>query len=104
MLLSLHSFVMRSLLQAMARPGRGDFEREVELLAVRHQLKVLSRVLAGRRFAGKTGCCSRRRAGSFPTSMEGFVVTPDGQRDRAADRACRTISNSDEILPDAGDP
>jgi hypothetical protein len=67
MLLSLVYFVMRCLLQAMAPSARGDFEREVELLVLRHQLKVLSRGLAGRRFAGKTGCCSRRRAGSFPT-------------------------------------
>jgi hypothetical protein len=44
MLLSLVYFVMRCLLQAMAPSARGDFKREVELLVLRHQLKVLSRV------------------------------------------------------------
>jgi putative transposase len=43
MLLSLVYFVMRCPLQALARPGRVDFEREVELLVLRHQLKVISR-------------------------------------------------------------
>jgi putative transposase len=43
MLLSLVYFVMRCLLQALARSGRVDFEQEVELLVLRHQLKVISR-------------------------------------------------------------
>src|SRR6266498_2514791 len=43
MLLSLVYFAMRCLLQAVAGSGRGDLEREVELLVLRHQLKVLSR-------------------------------------------------------------
>jgi putative transposase len=34
---------MRCLLQALARSGRVDFEQEVELLVLRHQLKVISR-------------------------------------------------------------
>lgn len=43
MLLSLVHFAVRCLLQALAPSGRADFEREVELLVLRHQLKVLSR-------------------------------------------------------------
>lgn len=43
MLLSLVYFTIRCLLQAPARSGRADFEREVELLVLRHQLKVISR-------------------------------------------------------------
>jgi hypothetical protein len=43
MLLSLVYFALRCLLQALAPLGRGDFEREVELLVLRHQIKVLSR-------------------------------------------------------------
>lgn len=34
MLLSLVYFAMRCLLQALARSGRADFEREVELLVL----------------------------------------------------------------------
>jgi hypothetical protein len=43
MVLSLVYFAMRCLVQAVVRSGRGDLEREVELLVLRHQLKVLSR-------------------------------------------------------------
>jgi hypothetical protein len=43
MLLSLVYFVLRRLLQALASSGRSDVEREVELLVLRHQVKVLSR-------------------------------------------------------------
>ena len=43
MLLSLVYFAMRCLLGALARSGPSDLEREVELLVLRHQLKVLSR-------------------------------------------------------------
>jgi hypothetical protein len=43
MLLSLFYFAVRWLLQALVRSGQGDLEREVELLVLRHQLKVLSR-------------------------------------------------------------
>ncbi len=43
MLLSLVYFVLRRLLSAMSRSGRSDLEREVELLVLRHQVKVLSR-------------------------------------------------------------
>ncbi len=43
MLLSLVYFVLRRLLQALASSSRGDLEREVELLVLRHQVKVLSR-------------------------------------------------------------
>jgi putative transposase len=43
MLLSLVCFVLRRLLQALASSGRSDVEREVELLVLRHQVKVLSR-------------------------------------------------------------
>ena len=43
MLLSVVYFVVRWLLQALVRSGHGDMEREVELLVLRHQLKVLSR-------------------------------------------------------------
>lgn len=43
MLLSLVYFAVGWLLQALVRSGRGEMEREVELLVLRHQLKVLSR-------------------------------------------------------------
>jgi putative transposase len=43
MLLSLVYFAVRCLLQALVPSGRADLEREVELLVLRHQLKVLSR-------------------------------------------------------------
>jgi hypothetical protein len=43
MLLSLGYFAIRCLLRALVLSGRGDLEREVELLVLRHQLKVLSR-------------------------------------------------------------
>ncbi|MGH2698562.1 MAG: integrase core domain-containing protein [Actinomycetota bacterium] len=43
MLLSLVYFAMRCLLQALVQSGRSDLEREVELLVLRHQIKVLSR-------------------------------------------------------------
>ncbi len=43
MLLSFVYFAMRCLLRALVRSGRDDLEREVELLVLRHQLKVLSR-------------------------------------------------------------
>lgn len=42
MLLSLVYLAMRCLLQVLVQSGRGDLEREVELLVLRHQLKVLS--------------------------------------------------------------
>jgi len=42
-LLSLVYFALRWLLRALAPSGRADLEREVELLVLRHQLKVLSR-------------------------------------------------------------
>jgi hypothetical protein len=43
MLLSLVYFALRCLLQTLAPSGRSNFEREVEVLVLRHQLKVLSR-------------------------------------------------------------
>src|SRR6266508_5077267 len=43
MLLSLLYFVVRRLLRALAPSDRIDLEREVELLVLRHQLKVLQR-------------------------------------------------------------
>jgi hypothetical protein len=42
-LLSLVYFAVRRLLHALAGSGRDDLEREVELLVLRHQLKVLAR-------------------------------------------------------------
>jgi hypothetical protein len=47
MLLSLVYFALRCLVRALAPSGRGEFEREVEVLVLRHQLKVLLR--GGRR-------------------------------------------------------
>jgi hypothetical protein len=43
MLLSLVYFALRCLLRVTTRSSRDDLEREVELLVLRHQLKVLSR-------------------------------------------------------------
>jgi len=43
MLLPLVCLVVRSLLSALAPLRRSDQEREVELLVLRHQVKVLSR-------------------------------------------------------------
>ncbi len=64
MLLSLVYFAMRCLLRALVRSGSGDLEREVELLVLRHQLKVLSRAPAISRSSDGTGCCSPPPAGS----------------------------------------
>lgn len=77
MLLSLVYFAMRCLLQALVQSGRGDLEREVELLVLRHQLKVLSRgarhPLFRRRdrmlLAAASRLLARHRWGAF-------VVTP----------------------------
>jgi len=71
MLLSLVYFVLRRLLQALASSGRSDVEREVELLVLRHQVKVLLGALAGRCSADETECCSPRRAGFCPKSGGG---------------------------------
>lgn len=46
-MLSLLYFVVRRLLSALAPSERGDLEREVELLVLRHQVKVLSRRARG---------------------------------------------------------
>lgn len=43
MLLSLVCFALRCLLRTLAPSARSDFEREVEVLVLRHQLKALSR-------------------------------------------------------------
>jgi putative transposase len=43
MLLSPVYLALRRLLQALALSGRDDLARDIELLALRHQLKVLSR-------------------------------------------------------------
>src|SRR6266498_2049740 len=91
MLLSLVYFVMRCLLQAMAPSARGDFEREVELLVLRHQLKVLSRG-ARRPPRAASGLACETAAGEpdpSPLSMEGVR---------------RDASDATPMAPGAGSP
>ena len=77
MLLSLVYFVMRCLLQAMAPSARGDFEREVELLVLRHQLKVLSRGARRPPFRRQDRMLLAAASRILPHSRwRAFVVTP----------------------------
>jgi hypothetical protein len=77
MLLSLVYFAMRCPLQVPVQSGRGDLKREVELLVLRHQLKVLSRgvrqPLYRRRDRMLLAAVSRLLARH---RWEAFVVTP----------------------------
>lgn len=43
MLLSIIYFALGRLLRALAPAGRSDLPRDIELLVLRHQIKVLSR-------------------------------------------------------------
>lgn len=63
MLLSLVYFAMRCLLQALVPSVRSDFEREVEVLVLRHQLEVLAGV-GGRACGSGRGPPRPRDAGS----------------------------------------
>jgi putative transposase len=77
MVLSLVYFAMRRLLQALVQSGRGDLEREVELLVLRHQLKVLSR--GGRRppFLRRDRLLLAAASRLLPRDRwKAFVVTP----------------------------
>jgi hypothetical protein len=69
MLLSLVYFVLCRLLHAVGPSDRSDLEREAEMLVLQHQLKVISRGVRRPIFAGETGCCSLRQAGSCPGSV-----------------------------------
>lgn len=66
MLLSLVYFALRHLVRALAPSDRMDLEREVELLVLRHQVRVLSRGVRRPPLHVGTGCCSPQRAGSCP--------------------------------------
>ncbi len=77
MLLSLLYFALRCLLQALAPSGRSDFEREVEVLVLTHQLKVLSR--GGRRLPFRRRDRMLLAAASRILPRErwkAFIVTP----------------------------
>ena len=77
MLLSLVYFVMRCLLQVLVQSGRGDLEREVELLVLRHQLKVLSRRTRRPPFRRRDRMLLAAASRLLPRDRwRAFVVTP----------------------------
>jgi putative transposase len=77
MLLSLVYLAMRRLLQAVARSARGDFEREVELLVLRHQLKVLSRGVRRPPFRGRDRMLLAAASRILPRHRwKAFIVAP----------------------------
>jgi hypothetical protein len=105
MLLSIVSFAMGCLLQALARSGRDDLEREVELLLLTHQLKVLSRgarrpplrrrdrmmLAAASRFLARDRSRGVRRDAPDPTPVARRQPVP---RRSAALRRSRTCGSS----------
>ncbi len=77
MLLSLVYFAMRCLLRALVRSGSGDLEREVELLVLRHQLKVLSRGARHQPFRRRDRMLLAAASRLLPRHRwKAFVVTP----------------------------
>ena len=77
MLLSLVYFVVRWLLQALVRSGHGDMEREVELLVLRHQLKVLSRGARRSMFRRRDRRLLAAASRVLPRNRwRAFIVTP----------------------------
>jgi putative transposase len=77
MLLSLAYFAMRCLLQALVRSSRDDLEREVELLVLRHQLKVLSRGARRPPFRRRDRMLLAAASRFLPRHRwKAFVVTP----------------------------
>src|SRR6266542_3637661 len=76
-MLSLVYFALRCLLQALAPSGRADFEREVELLVLRHQLKVLSRGAGRSPFRRRDRMLLAAASRILPRDRwKTFVVTP----------------------------
>jgi len=54
-----------------------DLSADVELIVLRHQLKVLKRRVEGLVFAAVTGCSWRRSAGALPRARwSSFLVSP----------------------------
>jgi putative transposase len=77
MLLSLLFFAIRCLLQAVVRSGHGDLERELELLVLRHQLKVLSRGARRPPFRRRDRVLLAAASRRLPRDRwKAFVVTP----------------------------
>jgi len=62
MLFSLLYLILRRVLGTGRRP---QDERDIELLVLRHQVKVLQRQVKRLSFTGWTGSCWPRRAGAF---------------------------------------
>jgi putative transposase len=48
------------LLELIVLLARGDREKEVEILVLRHELSILRRQVVSRGSSRTTGCCSRR--------------------------------------------
>jgi hypothetical protein len=77
MLLSLLYFVVRRLLRALAPSDRIDLEREVELLVLRHQLKVLQRGVRQPPFCRRDRMLLAAASRLLPRDRwKAFVVTP----------------------------
>ena len=77
MLFSLVYFAVRWLLQALVRSGHGDMEREVELLVLRHQLKVLSRGVRRPTFGRRDRILLAAACRVLPRNRwTAFIVTP----------------------------
>ena len=77
MLLSLVYFAVRWLLQALVRSGHRDMEREVELVVLRHQLKVLSRSNRRAPFRRRDRMLLAAASRVLPRDRwKAFIVTP----------------------------
>jgi hypothetical protein len=76
-LLSLAYFALGRLLQALALSGRSDLEREVELLVLRHEVKVLSRDVRRAPFRRRDRMLLAAASLVLPRHRwKAFVVTP----------------------------
>jgi putative transposase len=77
MLLSLLYFALGRVLRALAPSGRDDLEREVELLVLRHQVKVLSRGVRRQPFRRRDRMLLAAASRILPRKRwKAFVVTP----------------------------
>jgi transposase len=77
MLLSLAYFGLRRLLQALAPSGRDDLARDVELLVLRHQVKVLARRVHRPLFRRRDRMLLASASRVLPRERwKAFVITP----------------------------